>query len=83
MSDPSSLLTPFTEAIAELGNLAGVKRDKAIWNAALRWASENAYLEVIDEFTNEIVEPKLDSMDLMDEIYQVSQSSILQGTEPE
>lgn len=74
---------PFLEAITGLETLLGAQRDKAIWNAALKWAGENAYLEVIDESTGEITEPKLASMDLMDEIYQVSQLSILQGLEPE
>jgi hypothetical protein len=36
-------------------------------------------MEVVDEFTGKITEEKLESMDLMDEIYQVSKSSILSG----
>ena len=71
----------FGEVIMSLAHLAGIERDKKIWNEALNWASQNAYLEVVDEFTGEITEAKVESMDLMDEIYQVSKSSILSGRE--
>lgn len=73
--------SPFEEAIMSFVNLAGSERDKAIWNAALYWACQNAHMEVVDEFTGAITEAKLESMDLMDEIYQVSKSSILAGIE--
>jgi hypothetical protein len=69
----------FEEVIMSLAHLSGIERDKTIWNAALNWASQNVYLEVVDEFTGEITEAKVESMDLMDEIYQVSKSSILSG----
>lgn len=72
---------PFEQAVGDLTDLTGEERDIAIWNSALRWASENAHLEVVDEFTGEITEAKLESMDLMDEIYQVSKSSILSAME--
>lgn len=75
--------SPFEEAITSLAHRTGSERDKAIWNAALYWASENAYMEVVDEMTGKITEEKLESMDLMDEIYQVSASSILCGIEVE
>ena len=75
--------SPFEETITSLAPLTENERDKAIWNAALSWASQNAHMEVVDEFTGKITEEKLESMDLMDEIYQVSKSSILSGTEGE
>lgn len=73
----------FEEAITSLDHLTGNLRDKSIWNAALYWACQNAHMEVVDEFTGAISEAKLESMDLMDEIYQVSKSSILAGIEGE
>lgn len=78
---PAKELSPFADYVTTLTHRSGLARDKAIWNAALEWASEHAYLEVIDEFTGKITEAKLESMDLMDEIYQVSKTSILQGIE--
>ena len=73
--------SPFEEVIMSLAHLAGIERDKSIWNAALNWASQNAHMEVVDEFTGKITEEKLESMDLMDEIHQVSKSSILSAME--
>ncbi len=75
--------SPFEETTTGLTHLTGKERDRAIWNEALYWASQNAYMEAIDEFTGEITEVKVESMDLMDEIYQVSKSSILLGIEKE
>ena len=75
--------SPFEGTTTGLAHLTGSERDRAIWNAALYWASQNAYLEVMDEFTGEITEAKVESIDLMDEIYQVSKSSILSGIEKE
>ena len=69
----------FEETIMGLAHLTGSERDRATWNAALYWASQNAHMEVVDEFTGEITQAKVESMDLMDEIYQVSKLSILSG----
>lgn len=55
---------------------------KAVWNAALQYAAENARIESIDDFTNEIVEPRLENFELMDETYRVSKESILDGLVP-
>lgn len=74
-------LSPFEAAIKDLALVTGKERDKAIWNAALSWAAQNAYMEVVDEFAGKITETKLESMDLMDEIYQVSKLSILSAIE--
>lgn len=83
MQENQTSHSPFRETVASIKHLTGSERDKAIWNAALHWASQIAHLEVVNEFTGEITDAKLESMDLMDEIYQVSKSSILSGLEGE
>jgi hypothetical protein len=40
-------------------------------------------MKVVGEFTGEYTKAKVESMDLMDEIYQVSKSPILLGKEGE
>lgn len=75
--------SPFEETTTDLVYLTGSERDRAIWNVALYWASQNAYMEVVDEFTGEITEAKVESINLMDEIYRVSKSTILSGIEKE
>lgn len=75
--------SPFEGTTTGLAHLTRSERDRAIWNAALYWASQNVYMEVVDEMTGKITEEKLKSMDLMDEIYQVSALSILCGIEIE
>jgi hypothetical protein len=37
---------PFAEAAPSWSHLTGIERDKAIWNAAIYWVSENAHTEV-------------------------------------
>lgn len=78
-----SLTIPFQEVVIGVTHLTGSERDRAIWNAALYWAIQNVHMEVIDEFTKEITEAKVNSVELMDEIYQFSEFSILLGIERE
>ena len=54
-------------------------QNRAIWNAALGWAAENARIECIAEGTGETIEAEIESTDWCDEIYRINKSTILDG----